>query len=287
MQIKSGRVDEARRSFDRALALPHQPMMENDVAYELADAGVDLDRSWKLISGALRESEQLVCEPKALADGDKCTSQLRQISSMLDTAGWVLYRQGKIEEAEPYLRSSYAVKPLGENELHMVIALAKLGHLDESARLFAEVRTRANFGMADSREAIRELMKAAGGDAELSALLVRIAPPLPEGRALAKAIALVDGSGKVTGIEVPEPALPGVAEAATSLTLTGLSWPGHSLRSIRTIEFLKVDGRWTPAQSYVGTTPPPPPCGIVPRPPFLVTRNAGSAAPSRGCPSDF
>ena len=92
MQIKSGRVDEARRSFDRALALPHQPMMENDVAYELADAGVDLDRSWKLISGALRESERLLCEPGALSDGDQCTSPLRQISSMLDTAGWVLYR---------------------------------------------------------------------------------------------------------------------------------------------------------------------------------------------------
>src|SRR5689334_11980284 len=111
-------------------------------------------------------------------------------------------------------------------------------------RLFAEVRTRANFGMADSREATSELTKAAGGDAELSALLVRIAPPLPEGAALAKAIALVDGSGKVTGIEVPEPALPGVAEAARSLPLTALSWPGHSLRSVRTIEFLEVDGRW-------------------------------------------
>ena len=287
VQIKIGRFEDARNSFDRALALPHEPMMENDIAYELADAAVDLDRSWKLISGALHESASLLCEPDALSDGDKCTSPLRQISAMLDTAGWVLYRQGKIDEAEPYLRSSFAVTPRGEIVLHLVVVLAKLGRLDEAAKLFAEVRTHPNFDLADSRESFHELTKAAGGDAELDVLLERFAPPIPEDSAPAKVIALVDGGGKITEIEGLDPASPGVAEAAKSLTLNALSWPGHSLRSVRTIEFLNIGGRWMPAQAYVGTTPPPPPCGIVPQSRVLITRNAGSDAPSGGCPADF
>jgi hypothetical protein len=138
---------------------------------------------------------------------------------MLDTAGWVLYRQGKIEEAEPYLRSALAVTARGEDDLHLVVVLAKLRRLDEAAKLFAAVRTRPNFDLADSRETLRELTKAAGGDAELDALLDRAAAPLPEGLAQTKVIALVDGSGIVTGVETPERALPGVAEAAKSLKL--------------------------------------------------------------------
>jgi Flp pilus assembly protein TadD len=286
VQIKTGRIDEARRTFGRALALPHEPILENNVAYDLADAGVDLDRSWELISGALRKTEPLLCEPAALSDGDKCTTQLRQISTMLDTAGWVLYRLGRIEEAEPYLRSSFAVTPRGVNELHMVALFAKLKRLDEAAKLFSEVRTRPNFEFADSSETLRELTNAAGGEAKLDALLDRAAPVAPKGVAQARVIALVDGSGKITGVGTPDPALPGVAEAAKSMTLPALSWLGHSFRSIRSIEFVNAGGRWTPVESYVGTTLPPPPCGIVAKP-VQITREMGSPAASSGCPAAF
>lgn len=286
VQIKTGRIDEARRTFGRALALPHEPILENNVAYDLADAGVDLDRSWELISGALRKTEPLLCEPAALSDGDKCTTQLRQISTMLDTAGWVLYRLGRIEEAEPYLRSSFAVTPRGVNELHMVALYAKLKRLDEAAKLFSEVRTRPNFEFADSSEAIRELTNAAGGEAKLDALLDRAAPVAPKGVVQVNVIALVDGNGKITEVGTPDPALPGVAEAAKSMTLPALSWLGHSFRSIRSIEFVNAGGRWTAGESYAGTTLPPPPCGIVAKP-VQITREMGSPAASSGCPAAF
>ena len=51
----------------------------------------------------------------------------------------------------------------------MVVVLTKLGRLEEAARIFAEVRTHPNFDLADSRETLRELTNAAGGDAELDA----------------------------------------------------------------------------------------------------------------------
>jgi tetratricopeptide (TPR) repeat protein len=98
-QIRTGRVDEARQSLDRALALPHGPMIDNNIAWEMAAAGFDLDKSWRLISGALENSARLVCEPEELSGADKCTGPLRQLALMLDTAGWVLYRQGKSKEA--------------------------------------------------------------------------------------------------------------------------------------------------------------------------------------------
>lgn len=281
-QTKTGRTDEARHSFDRALGLPHQAMMENDVAYEMADAGFDLDKSWQLISGALEKTARPVCEPESLSGPDKCTAQLRQMAFMLDTAGWVLYRQGKLKEAEPYLRSAFAITPHPEPALHMVTVLAKSGRLDEAVNAFAQARARPDFDRADSRETLRDLVKAVGGDAELDARLERAplppAPPLVQ----AKAVVLVDGTGKVIDARPVEPAPPGLADVATSLTLPALSWPGYSVRSIRTIEFQRIGDQWSPSQSYAGETPPPPPCGSV-QPLIQMTQQSKPAGPRGGC----
>jgi len=108
-QLMNDRVDEATVSFDRGLALPHDHMAENNVAYAFANAGLDLEKSWKLDFG---------CSGRGRASGLSAGSDVRwrqlhgcaaQACVMLDTAGWVLYRQGKIEAAEPYLLELTAI----------------------------------------------------------------------------------------------------------------------------------------------------------------------------------
>jgi hypothetical protein len=264
-------------------------MIENNVAYELADAGVDLDRSWRLISGALGPDARLVCEPESLSDADKCTAPLRHIAFMLDTAGWIQYRQGNIEAAEPYLRSSFAITPRGESEFHMVIVLAKSGRLEEAVNLFAQARSRPNFPRWDSRETVRELVKAAGGDVELDALLRHAALPLSPAIVVGKVLALVDGTGKVIDAQAVAPASPGLAEVAKSMALPALSWPDRSIRSIRTIEFERTGDQWSPSVSYVGVTPPPPPCGSTPLPVIttMLRQEPSLAAAATNCPGAY
>jgi tetratricopeptide (TPR) repeat protein len=284
-QLKTHRVDEARRSYERVLALPHEPSMENGIAYELADAGYDLDRSWELITAALAKTAHLMCEPEGLADADKCTSQLRQVAYMLDTAGWVLYRQGKLDEAEPYLRSSFAVSPRGVSELHMAIVLAGSGRLKEAVRMVAQARKRPEYESLDVQETIRELAKAAGGDVELNKLLD--AAPTTVQVTTVKAVVLVDGSGKVLEVESSASSEPGLLAAAKSATLPALSWPDNSIRSIRTIEFQRTGNEWVPVDSYAGKTLPPLPCGVAIKPllPSVVTQN--QLQPVRSCSGAF
>ena len=293
-----GHVDDARRSIDRGLALPHDHSAENSAAYVLSNAGFDLEKSWKLISGALEGTAPLACQPEALSDGDKCTQALRQLSFMLDTAGWVLYRQGKIDTAEPYLWSSYAINPRGETELHLVSMLARSGRLTDAITFFVHARTRSYFDRLDSEETLRDLAKAAGGDSERDGLLERATSSqssqsagLTPGVTKAKAIALVDGDGKVIDAQVAAPSPDSLVDIAKSLTLPALSWPGHSMRSIRTIEFHLVGGEWSVAESYAGVTPPPLPC-ITVRKPLLptiwVTKNSTDPATATGtCPAGF
>jgi hypothetical protein len=135
------------------------------------------------------------------------------------------------------------------------VIFAKTDRLDQGVRFFAQAHVRADFARADATETIRELAKAAGGEAELDALVSRMMVQ-ESPRVDAKAIVLVDAGGKV----IASQGFPGVDQVVKFMKLAPTAWPGMSLRTIRTIEFLKVDGQWTPSDSYVGVTPPPPPC---------------------------
>jgi tetratricopeptide (TPR) repeat protein len=260
-QLKTSRIDEAGKSFDRALALVHDAMAENNIAYYLADAGIKLDQAWQLVSGTLNPEARLACQPETLSEDDKCSAELRRIATMLDTAGWVLYRQGKLSEAEPYLSSSYAIAPRAAIAIHLSILLATLGRLDESLKYFADANSRADFSRVDSSEARRELARALGGQIPLDSRLKEIAISIASPGATARVIALVDGQGKVLDAKSAgsQIAVPLVGEAK-SLTLLPISWPEHSIRSIRTVEFRHDGAKWSPVQTYVapGAEPPAP-----------------------------
>jgi tetratricopeptide (TPR) repeat protein len=257
-QIKTGQIELARKSFDKALELTHDAMTENNIAYYTADAGVDLDRAWKLVSGALGSEARLVCDPDTLSNDAKCTAQLRRVSTMLDTAGWVLYRQGKFGDAEPYLRSSNAISPRTEGELHLASLLAKLGQADESLKYFVDAQSRRDFSRFDSTEVRSELVKAVGGETQLDSRLKEIQPiPAPPGSTV-RVFVLVDGRGKVLEAKPADPQIDASAIAeAKAQTLPSIGWPGHSIRSIRTLEFRQDGTKWSLVQSYAGQASEP------------------------------
>ncbi len=99
---------------------------------------------------------------------------------------------------------------------------------------FAQARVRSDFARADANETIRELAKAAGGEAEsdtrVSRAKVQDAP-----RVNAKAIVLVDASSKVIDFQ----GFPGVDQMVKSMKLAPTPWPGISLRTISTIKVSK------------------------------------------------
>jgi hypothetical protein len=233
-------------------------MTENNIAYYMADAGIDLDRAWKLVSGTLGPEARLVCEPETLSNDDKCTAQLRRVATMLDTAGWVLYREGKFAEAEPYLLSSHAIAPRTEEELHLASLLVKLGQTDESLKYFAKARSRGDFSRFDSTEARTALAKAMGGATQLDSRLKQIETPLASGGSTTRVFVLVDGRGKVLEAAPADARVDGsIISIAKSQNLPAIAWPDHSIRSIRTLEFRQDGTKWWLGQSYVGRVSEP------------------------------
>jgi tetratricopeptide (TPR) repeat protein len=56
--------------------------------------------------------------------------------------GWVLYRQGKLAEAESYLRQAYTLNQDAEIAGHLVVVLTALNRHEEATALLAEALKR-------------------------------------------------------------------------------------------------------------------------------------------------
>ena len=88
------------------------------MGYSLADRNLRLDEAQKLIDQAL-----------ALSPGDPF---------ILDSKGWVLFRQGKYEQALAALKQAYTIRQDAEIAAHLGEVLWALGRVDEARALWLE-----------------------------------------------------------------------------------------------------------------------------------------------------
>jgi len=97
---KAGRVDDAIRDLRRLLEeRPGDSIVQNALGYTLADRNRQLAEAATLIDAAL--------------------AQTPDSAAVLDSKGWVLYRQGRLEEAIKYLERAAALDDQAEIQLHL------------------------------------------------------------------------------------------------------------------------------------------------------------------------
>lgn len=114
-----GHVSKALRALRELLkSRPDDPAALNAYGYTLADHDEDLKRARALIGRAFAAA------PKNAA--------------ILDSLGWVLYRQGFAAQALPYLRTAYAGDRGADIAAHLGEVLWRLGERDEADRIWAE-----------------------------------------------------------------------------------------------------------------------------------------------------
>jgi tetratricopeptide (TPR) repeat protein/transglutaminase-like putative cysteine protease len=81
--LKAGKVEEARHKLDRALEVDSSPMTLNNVAWELADAGVDLDKAEQEAKSAVEKTAESFAGPLSLQTPPDYTQKLGTLASVL------------------------------------------------------------------------------------------------------------------------------------------------------------------------------------------------------------
>ena len=116
---EQGRVSAALRELSLVVkARPNDPAAMNALGFTLADHTKELSRARKLIERAHAAA------PKNAA--------------ILDSLGWVLFRQGRATEALPYLSSAYSSDHDGDIAAHLGEVLWQMGRQDEAQRIWSE-----------------------------------------------------------------------------------------------------------------------------------------------------
>jgi tetratricopeptide (TPR) repeat protein len=114
-----GKVNEALKELERVLkARPEDPAAMNAYGFTLADHNKSLAKARRLIERAHDAA------PKNAA--------------ILDSLGWVLFRQGHDAEALPYLRSAYGDDRGGDIAAHLGEVLWQQGKHDEAQHVWNE-----------------------------------------------------------------------------------------------------------------------------------------------------
>ena len=101
---------------------PENPEALNALGFTLAERNVKLDEAYTLISKSLQ------LDPKSAAT--------------MDSMGWVLYRQGKLTEAENYLRQAFTLNQDAEIAGHLAEVLAAQQRHAEARKLLDEALKR-------------------------------------------------------------------------------------------------------------------------------------------------
>lgn len=135
MSEKLGRFDDMEAQLRRVIELkPDHHHAYNALGYSFADRNVRLPEARQLIAQALK-----------LAPGE---------SFIVDSMGWVEFRQGNLPEAARLLRQAHAGRPDAEIAAHLGEVLWASGAQDEARRVFAEGLQRE-----PDNEALRDAMK--------------------------------------------------------------------------------------------------------------------------------
>jgi tetratricopeptide (TPR) repeat protein len=120
---KLGKVEAMETALRKVIeSVPDNHHAYNALGYSLADRNVRLDEAFELIDKALK-----------MAPGDPY---------IMDSMGWVLFRMGKLKEAEQSLRQAYALRGDAEIAVHLGEVLWAQGDKAGAARMWREARAK-------------------------------------------------------------------------------------------------------------------------------------------------
>ena len=135
--VHLGRKQEAAAAAESVLDGATDPEVLNDAAYSLSETGIDLS----VAEAASRKSNAALEEKSAGMTTEQANEAAFASSNMLvagwDTLGWILFHEGKNEEAESYLAAAWRASQNPEVGYHLGQLYETMGEKKQAATTYA------------------------------------------------------------------------------------------------------------------------------------------------------
>jgi tetratricopeptide (TPR) repeat protein/transglutaminase-like putative cysteine protease len=137
--LNSGQKEKALDAFQKGIELGRSsPAVWNNVAYNLANANVDLDRAAQYAESAVSATDANLRNLQLAHLSLDDLNQVTNIGMYWDTLGWVNFKKGDLDRAERYIRAAWLLNQQGAVGAHLAQIYEKRGQKQEAIRLYAE-----------------------------------------------------------------------------------------------------------------------------------------------------
>ena len=155
--LNLNRNKEALEAFDKAVELMPNPVLWNNIAYEMAKSNVNLDRAEQYAESAVAQVasslRNISIDHLSLRD----MAGVSSLGSYWDTLGWVAFKKGDMQRAEKFITASWKLCQVGEVGDHLAQIYEKKGRKEDAIRLYAEALT-AERPLQETRERLATLV---------------------------------------------------------------------------------------------------------------------------------
>jgi tetratricopeptide (TPR) repeat protein/transglutaminase-like putative cysteine protease len=176
--LKLKKTKEANEAFDQAVEKQQNPMLWNNIAYELADNNANLDRAEQYAESAISQVSSALrnLSPDHVTMADM--GNVLALASYWDTLGWVKFKRGDVDTAEKYILSAWKLSQNGEVADHLGQIAMKRGKKDDAIRWYAQAMS-GNRPKIDTRERLNKLV---ADQAKAEKLIAELKPEIEKQR---------------------------------------------------------------------------------------------------------
>ena len=135
--MNTGEREKALAAFEKGAELSQTPSVWNNIAYNLAEHQLELDKAQRYAETAAAATAANLRNVELAHLTLDDLNEVISIGAYWDTLGWVYFQEGNLDAAERYIRSAWLLNQHGEVGDHLARVLEKRGRKDEAIRTYA------------------------------------------------------------------------------------------------------------------------------------------------------
>ncbi len=237
-QLRDGHKEDAHATLLTLMKKTEDAGMMNDSAYELADAGMELPLAAQTARTALTKREEESRNWELYDDLTQLKSRTAYLQATWDTVGWILFREGKTQEAETYIRASWRGRQSAEVGKHLAEILLARGDKDAALATYRMAIAASSPGdLQKELQAAAEKLHSSGAheskvDAPDALRALRTMPLGPGENGVAEYKLLINAQGLVRAEPAGDKTVPGAGERIKRAKFSELFPTGSSAQLV-------------------------------------------------------